>query len=231
MILDAGRVPGQASPIAIFTSHLNERGETIQPASAQDILYNPVFPELIAAPIKALDLETTGLDPLKDQIVCISVAMPGLTAIFHPKHMKHTLAPILQDPTCTWLIQHAPFDIGFLYSKFGIKIPATRIYDTRLAEAQYQERIAGKESTSLAAQAKRYLGIDMNKALATGFKVDQPLSLDQATYTALDAQILFPLAMQHLLKHRFLKPDNIIGLQDMYTYVDAQGALTLPGRR
>jgi ribonuclease D len=188
------------------------------------------FQSLFEAPVVALDTETTGLDPLNDDLVLITLAIPGYAYLFRPCHMP-LLRPIFARPGTTFLIQHAPFDLGFIYAKFGINIPASRVYDTRLAERQYLDRTNQKGSASLSAQIRHYFGMPLDKTPQLSFKVDQPLTKAQIEYAAQDALDLFPLAMQHLITHRTLQPDNIMDLVHMYDYIDAKGTKSLPGRK
>lgn len=197
----------------------------------EEILADSAFQQrLIAAPILALDLETTGLDPKADEIVLITLATPDEAFIFSPGQFE-AIRPLLADPALQLLVHYAPFDLGFLYAKFGLEIEPPQVYDTRKAEKAIQTKrskvfySAAYQSASLGPTVKRYLGVDLDKGLATSFlsyKPGDPISEEQFEYAANDALALFPVALHQFLTLDHPAFDGLGGpeIHDMYRYVD-----------
>jgi DNA polymerase I-like protein with 3'-5' exonuclease and polymerase domains len=153
-----------------------------------------ILPELLIAPALALDIETSGLDPLTDSLRTIQVATPQSTLIID----AHTCPPQMLAPVFTTvprLIGHnLKFDFKFLVAA-GLPWPTGQVLDTMLAA---QLLGAGTpEGTlrqcSLAAIVERYLHLILDKAEQRSDWTG-PLSHRQLRYAAIDAAILLPLA-------------------------------------
>jgi DNA polymerase-1 len=173
-------------------------GATFEPP-AVEYLTQPsrlaaILPELLQAPALALDIETSGLDPLTDSLRTVQVATPQSTLIIDaymcPPQM---LAPLLT--TVPRLIGHnLKFDFKFLVAA-GLPWPTGQVSDTMLAA---QLLGAGTpegmlRQCGLAAVVERYLHLRLDKAEQRSDWTG-PLSHRQLRYAAIDAAILLPLA-------------------------------------
>jgi DNA polymerase I-like protein with 3'-5' exonuclease and polymerase domains len=153
-----------------------------------------ILPELLKAPALALDIETSGLDPLTDSLRTIQVATPRSTVIVD----AHTCPPQMLAPVLTTvprLIGHnLKFDFKFLVAA-GLPWPTGQVFDTMLAA---QLLGAGTpegmlRQCGLAAVVERYLQLTLDKAEQRS-DWTSPLSHRQLRYAAIDAAILLPLA-------------------------------------
>src|SRR5262249_27591779 len=144
-------------------------GPTFEPPAVEYITQpsrlDAILPELLQAPALALDIETSGLDPLTDSLRTIQVASPRCTLIVD----AHTCPPQRLASVFTTvprLIGHnLKFDFKFLVAA-GLPWPTGQVCDTMLAA---QLLGAGTpEGTlrqcSLAAVVERYLHLTLDKA-------------------------------------------------------------------
>jgi ribonuclease D len=199
---------------------------TLVSLTVPEILANSYFrDELQEAPLLALDLETTGLDPRKDDLLLITLAVPERSFTFAPDQWP-AIEPLFDDRNRRWLIHHAPFDLGFVYAKFGLQLFADQIWDTRLVE----KFVRPKENPSLSPTVTRYFGIGFDKTQQQSFVDHQkgrPFTADQLEYASLDALILHPLQQQQafLIKNatniQHLLADN---LHQTYVALDSATA-------
>jgi ribonuclease D len=150
--------------------------------------------------ILAVDTETTGLRAREDTLVSLQVATPDWCYVFNAGFIPDAVKAMLEDPKRTLLLQHAPFDFGFLLHHAGIDISKANVYDTRVEE-KILDPLGGH---SLAKMHKKYLGFDLDKSPQTSFKVGETLTKEQARYAAVDALCLFPIALgQGIERTRF----------------------------
>jgi DNA polymerase-1 len=153
-----------------------------------------VLPELLQAPALALDIETSGLDPLTDSLQTIQLATPRYTLIVD----AHTCPPQILAPVFTTvprLMGHnLKFDLKFLVAA-GLPWPTGQVFDTMLTAqllgAGTPEGVL--RQCGLATVVERYLHLTLDK---TEQRSDWtgPLSPRQLRYAAIDAAILLPLA-------------------------------------
>jgi DNA polymerase-1 len=153
-----------------------------------------ILPQLLQTPALALDIETSGLDPLTDRLRTIQVATPRYTLIVD----AYTCPPQMLAPVFTTvprLMGHnLKFDCKFLVAA-GLPWPTGQVCDTMLAA---QLLGAGSpegrlRQCSLAAVVERYLHLTLDKAEQRSDWTG-PLSHRQLRYAAIDAAILLPLA-------------------------------------
>ena len=125
--------------------------------------------KLEAADLVCIDTETTGLDPMRAEIVGVSFAVePGHAAyvpLAHdypgaPKQLDRAavlaaLRPLLEDPKKAKLGQHAKYDMNVL-SNYGIAVHGVR-YDSMLESYVWNSSGNRHDMDTL---AKRYLGVD-----------------------------------------------------------------------
>ena len=177
---------------------------------------NRPFPD---AATLSLDVETTGLSPHTDDIVCIAVSdgVDGIVFDVRPPAIEPggTYDPLAIGNWLTndifdrsLILHNASFDLAFLRQKYGVDFPAN-VFDTMLAEqlltAGYlkeEEDDADDEgnkhtaslSCSLKATAERRLGLTFDKTLQTSFTIDGAISREQADYALSDVIPLHAIA-------------------------------------
>lgn len=140
-----------------------------------------------------VDTETTGLDPNRDKLVLLQLAVSqhSVLVINMPKlgleAIERLKTPLQSDRVKVF--QNAKFDLKFL-RQAGLEIKGP-VFDTMLA-AQIIQNGQAYQSSSLEALAEQYLGIKLDK---TEQKSDwsRGLTQSQLEYAARDAAILLPL--------------------------------------
>ncbi len=153
------------------------------------------LPDLLTAPIVALDTETTGLDPLADRVRLIQMATPAGAVMVDCFSVDPTPLQQVLDSAPVIIGHNLKFDLAFL-AGLGLTIAdGGRLFDTMLA-AQLLE--AGTDNgqlsrCGLAAVAERYLGVTLDKSYQKS-DWSGTLTADQLTYAAEDVTVLFPLA-------------------------------------
>lgn len=158
---------------------------------------------LSAAPITAWDSESAprvpsdlpavrkvrALDPLQNRIVTIQASDGVNTFIFLPSCGFGGLKPLLEDDSKLKLGQNLKFDAKQFLHHEGIRI--TNIYDTMVAEKIIT--MGYNLSCDLASIAKRRTGRELDKSQQSTFDDDEQLTDEQASYGAVDVEILFPI--------------------------------------
>ena len=152
-----------------------------------------VLPALCAAPLLAVDTETTGLDPLKDHVRLIQFALPDRVIVVDTGTCPvQQLAPVF---TASHLLafHNAKFDLKFLRAS-GLPWPASPVFDTMLGA-----QLLGAGTTEgmlkqcgIAAVVQRYLHIEIDKALQTSDWTGT-LTPAQLCYAAKDAHLTLQL--------------------------------------
>lgn len=151
------------------------------------------FNFLFSAPILGIDTETTGLDPLKDKIRLLQIAVDGNPTVVIDMNLIgadsfNKLKSLFQRESIK-VFQNAKFDLKFLIScGFTVKGP---VFDTMLA-AQIVRDAGGPPGFGLEALAEYYLNIKLlkqeQKSNWSGI-----LREEQLKYAAKDAAVLLPL--------------------------------------
>jgi DNA polymerase I-like protein with 3'-5' exonuclease and polymerase domains len=153
-----------------------------------------VLPAFLSAPTIALDTETTGLDPLVDQLRTVQVSTGEQTIIVDVFHVPVAmLGPLLNGER--WLIfHHGKFDLKFLVQA-GLPWPSGHCFDTMLGAQVLGASTtrAEKGTYSLDGLAQHFLGMSLDKALQHSDWAGE-LSAEQLRYAAADAAVLLPLA-------------------------------------
>ena len=157
----------------------------------------------------ALDIETTGLDPFKDELLLIQLGTQSHTLIIDCRAIGeeiNLLAPLLASEDFGKLGHNLSYDCYWLEVK-GLKVRGLLV-DTYLAskvETAGEPEGFGKgrwgQGNSLKACSERWLGktIEEKKELQASFigmKPDQKLTDEQFGYAANDVAILFELHEQ-----------------------------------
>jgi DNA polymerase-1 len=195
---------------------------TQEPFFEQDIASISQRIQSISSSI-ALDLETTGLSPWQDQVVAISLGIPGQVFVIDMRPY-YTLSPdrqvewrqalahlFSQCEGVMWIGHNLKFDWNFLAVHFGIQL--RQVYDTMLVE---QVLHAGREATSgyftLRETAERYQ-LKVTKQPRNWFvglatrptEWHAPFPHEQLVYMVQDIEIayrLVDLQGPHVAKHK-----------------------------
>jgi DNA polymerase-1 len=174
------------------------------PEAAYTLVTDPTalvaaLPALGAAPVLALDTETTGLDPHTDRLRLLILATGAhswLVDTWRIPGWEDLVRPLLADPGKTLLGHNLGFDLRFLLAK-GLETRGPHC-DTMLA-AQLLEACAAQDDGrprlrySLAAVAERYLGLRVDKDEQRSDWAQPELAAAQLHYAAQDGTILHPL--------------------------------------
>ncbi len=144
----------------------------------------------------AIDTETTGLDPFKDKVRLIQIAIQtGLCFIFDMfkldiEYTISRLKTILCASNVLKVYHNARFDLGFLCIQYGLVI-RDYIYDTLIASQVLAMGV--KKQHSLKALSIEYLGLELNKEeQLSDWTVDE-LTASQLEYASQDALVLFQM--------------------------------------
>lgn len=168
-----------------------------------------LLPAILAAPRVAVDTETTSEDPMRAELVGISIAWEPGRAIYIPIGHRYlgappqpakdevlkVLAPLLESPDRPKTGQNVKYDIEVLL-RAGAK-PAAFAFDTMIAAFLLQ---ADRPSFGLAALAKEYLGDYKTAFSEVAGKGAKQVTFDEvdvrraASYSGRDADVTFRLA-------------------------------------
>lgn len=146
------------------------------------------------APVIAVDLETTGLDPFKDKIRLVQLAIadhPVVLIDFFkiPPAERSSLKSLLQGKAIK-VLQNGKFDLKFL-CQAGLPVTGN-LFDTMLA-AQLLAAGVRSHGYNLAELVKVYLGETLSKEQRRSDWSSPTLSTEQLEYAARDAAILLRL--------------------------------------
>ena len=167
----------------------------------------------------ALDLETTGLDPLSDRITVIAIAVIDSEGITHTfivdRDIKKSVAgleAILEDPSVLKILHNAKFDWKFLWYHFGVSI--SPILDTMQASRIIDNGLTGFEKGwhALGGVAERYLGVTLDKDedLRQSFTGSE-LTERQINYVAQD--VIIPLRLMEAFKEHM--DEGLLSILDL----------------
>lgn len=106
-----------------------------------------------------LDSETTGLDPRIDSMQVVQLYVPGqpVDIVMLEGCTPIDLVRVLSSEK-TFVIQHAPFDMGFIFQQFGLIL--SNVYCTRLAE----KLISPLSKHGLFDLVYKYFGVKIDKS-------------------------------------------------------------------
>jgi len=163
----------------------------------------------------ALDLETSGLDFIRDRIVIVSITTDdGTWAIptYGPSsipfvQLVDTIEPALSNPEKTMHTWGGKFDLNFL-SKNGV-IVQCKHFDGMLALYILNSQLSRKRgSYSLEHNAKKYLDIELKKSVRNEFVGIHKIESYHLQYGAEDADATFKL--NKFLEQELEKRDGLI---------------------
>lgn len=161
--------------------------------------------------LAAIDIETTGLTPVKDKIVSVQFAIEGDTFVCDDPYEAWETLLDLHYSGFVIVGHNISFDLAHLYSLSG-RFVKFRVLDTmwlfRFAFPKMYEREGldpkvFEESISLASLVKRFLGIELDKSVRESFEGGVLLDY-QSRYGAFDAATTLRLAerfIQYLPEH------------------------------
>lgn len=174
--------------------------------------WTEVLREVRDANICALDLETTGLDPLVDRVRLIQLAIKGKVFVADilslGASILNDLADLMEDSGVKKVIHNAKFELSMIQARQGRRLRAKNIFCTMLASqvcwsgyyilipAPKAIKFPWKRSRtdhSLKALVKRHLGLELDKSYQTSDWSSNVLSMEQMQYAAKDAEVLLPL--------------------------------------
>ncbi len=162
--------------------------------------------------IVAVDTETGGWDPYRDELVCVQLcAGPDLPVLVLDAAAvdPRVLAPLLADRGVLKVFHHGAFDLRFL-GVAGLRV--VRVADTMLA----QQLLAGGAKTAsgngLAQIAAFRLGVELDKSVRETAWVPGRLTETQLDYAADDAAAtwgVFDQQWKELVGHRLVRVAQI----------------------
>lgn len=141
----------------------------------------------------AWDTETSGLDPLSDELqLCqLSARGVGTTLVQIDRGRPAGLIALLADPAVRVVMHHAPFDL--LFMRVAWEVRATNVRCTKIASKLLAPQSPSSEH-SLAALCTRHLGVSLTKGtVRTSDWGAAALSDEQIRYAAADVDHLLDL--------------------------------------
>lgn len=142
----------------------------------------------------AVDTETTGLDWQQDTLELCQIHSPEAGTILLRKSSSRpsNLLDILEDSRVTKVLHHAPFDLRFLESTWGVRTRS--VFCTKAASKLLDPHLPSAEH-SLGALLARTLGIQLDEgAVRVSDWAASTLTHEQVAYAAADVASLLMLA-------------------------------------
>lgn len=175
----------------------------------------------------AIDLETTGLDPLTASVRTIQFGYckenKTYTCVADLRILGNDIfedvITLIADSRLKKIMQNAKFDLSFIRQSVGRRFPVRNLFDIMIAaqliNAGHYEPILSQETGeikksypqfSLKALAQHYLGVDLDKTLQSA-DWNADLSKEQIEYAAMDVAVLLPLEsiLNELIKRNGLE--------------------------
>jgi ribonuclease D len=149
--------------------------------------------------IVGIDLETTGLDWLSDEIASVQVAVPGgsveIVRFEDPRDLPRRIVSLLESSVVLKVFHHAMFDLRFIRVAWDVQ--ADRVACTKVAAKIADPRAdVGHHLVDL---VEHYLGLSLNKDEQVSDWRSKRLSTSQIEYAANDVRHL-PSLLYALLR-------------------------------
>lgn len=150
----------------------------------------------------AVDCETTGLRPLDDDLVLLTIATSDTAWVFTREFYKDDrVGDLLEYPFTDILAHYAPFDWAWI--RHRLRIDAYPMLDTRRAAQAdlLQSSRAFGGGTSLRDLTQTLLRLDLDKSLQTAFVGAKPpydIGDHHIHYAGIDALVLWPIYLRML---------------------------------
>lgn len=167
----------------------------------------------------AVDTETTGIDPLLNEILMIQIGNAGTQYVFDYQRLKHKKADFdvlrrwLADPCKQKLFHNAKFDYKFL--KHHLKCEINNIICTFIVEHTLKKGIR-QRGFNLAEVADRYVGADLEKATRQTFvdhEIGEDFTAEQIEYAAKDVEFLIPIFTEQMQLVRYRGIEELVALE------------------
>jgi len=161
-----------------------------------------------------LDIETTGLNPFRDELVLVQVKLNDQTFIFDCTLLENKyityIIQLIRDSKKKVIGHNIKFDVKFLKQKTGEMIE--NVYDTFMAEVIIYNGI-GDRYPSLKSLVKKYCNVELEKEIRTEFIGSKEITTEKLIYASLDVEYLLPIyyAQQKLIDET--KQRNVVDLE------------------
>lgn len=177
--------------------------------------------------IAAIDIETTGLSPVKDRVLAIAIVTDEKevvidTSEYTSSQVTQMLAK-LRDEYDVVIAHNSKFDASFLYVQYGILF--RNLYCTMLASQIIKN--GHNEKNDLLSCLGNYLGIHetasnhktLMRQLYINHQFGTPLTTEMKDYVLDDTKYLIKLREAQMLRIKTLKMEKVIALENSLTPV------------
>jgi len=157
----------------------------------------------IIARTVGMDIETSGLDKIRDKLATVQVFVPGKgTVIIRRLKDSHWLGALLESPLTTKIFHNATFDLAFLIRDLGVwpqmiadTILAAKLLDR--SKTRFTHPITGKGSHALISLVYHFHGVTLDKSVAVSNWFADTLDPAQLAYAEKDV-IYLPDMLQRM---------------------------------
>ncbi|GIM95632.1 ribonuclease D [Paractinoplanes toevensis] len=162
---------------------------TVMASVVQNDVGDEVLESLVAAGVVACDIETTGLDPLADQIGTVQLHAAGVGDVILQigAERPDRLCQLMSDRRVRKVFHHAMFDLRFMVAHWGI-FPAN-IACTKIASKLLEPEVENS-CHSLQSLLRRRLGVTISKDQRLSNWLASDLTTEQIRYATADVQHL-----------------------------------------
>jgi ribonuclease D len=179
---------------------------------------------LFKSPLIGMDIETSGLDRVRDKIACVQIYVPtkGTLLLRTISDYPSKLIAVLEHKEIKKIFHHAPFDISFLARDYHIW--ANNIACTKVAVKILDPDKTMFKSHSLWYLLKELFGVEKNRELTVSDWFTSYLSEAQIQYAETDVKYLIDLLA--LLEGQLLSRGKLKLAREVYknipTYIQLE---------